>query len=118
MGTLFVYTYTQQNNIRATSFIFPLIITKVRPSSFKIISWPKLEVSALFQSAQHVRNMFSYKSVNGTNKARTKDSKKNGNFKKKKKKKKKKKMSKINKKKDRILTPKWTFFTIPENFFV
>ena len=46
-----------------TSFIFPLIITKIRPSSFKIISWEKLEVSALFQSAQHVRNMSSYKTV-------------------------------------------------------
>ena len=57
--------YSPQNNLRATSFIFPLIITKMRPSSFKIISWAKLEVSALFQSAQHVRNMFSYKSVNG-----------------------------------------------------
>ena len=72
--------YTPQNNLRATSFIFPLIITKMRPSSFKIISWANLEVSALFQSAQHVRNMFSYKSVNDTNNARPKDSKKNGNF--------------------------------------
>ena len=73
-------TYTPQNNLRATSFIFPLIITKMRPSSFKIISWAKLEVSALFQSAHHVRNMFSYKSFNGTNNARPKDSTKNGNF--------------------------------------
>ena len=40
----------------------------------------KTEVSVLFQSAEHVRNMFSYKSVNGTNNARPKDSKKNGNF--------------------------------------
>ena len=72
--------YTPQNNLRATSFIFPLIITKMRPSSFKIISWAKLEVSALFQSAKHVCNMFSYKSVSGTNNARPKDSKKNGNF--------------------------------------
>ena len=82
--------YTPQNNLRTTSFISPLIITKMRPSSFTIISWTKLEVSALFQSAQHVRNMFSYKSVNGTNNARPKDSKKNGNFQKKKTKKKKK----------------------------
>ena len=29
--------HTQQNNLRATIFIFPLIITKMRPSSFKII---------------------------------------------------------------------------------
>ena len=50
------------------------------------ISWAKLEVSAQFQSAQHVHNMFSFKSVNDTNNARPKDSKKNGNFKKKKKK--------------------------------
>ena len=75
-----IYIYTPQNNLRTTSFIFPLIITKMRPSSFKIISWAKLEVSAPFQSAQRVRNMFSYKSVNGTNNARPKDSKKNGNF--------------------------------------
>ena len=75
-----IQTYTPQNNLWATIFIFPLIITKMRPSSFKIISWAKLEVSALFQSAQHVRNMFSYKSVNGTNNARPKDYKKNGNF--------------------------------------
>ena len=72
------FIYTPQNNLRATSFIFPLIITKMRPLCFKIISWAKLEVSALFQSAQHVRNMFSYKSVNGTNNARPKDSKKTG----------------------------------------
>ena len=72
--------YTPQNNLRATSFIFPLIITKMQPSSFKIISWAKLKVSALFQSAQHVRNIFSYKSVNGTNNTRPNDSKKNGNF--------------------------------------
>ena len=32
------------------------------------------------QSAQQVHNMFSYKSVNGTNNARPTDSKKNGNF--------------------------------------
>ena len=60
-----------------------MIITKMRPLSFKIISWAKLEVSALFQSAQHVRNMFSYKSVNGNNNARPNDSKKNENFQKK-----------------------------------
>ena len=65
-----------QNNLRTTSFISPLIITKMRPSSFTIISWTKLEVSALFQSAQHVRNMFSYQSVNCTNNARPKESKK------------------------------------------
>ena len=94
--------YTQQNNLRATSFIFPLIITKMRPSSFEIISWAKLEVSALFQSAQHVRNMSSYKSVNGTNNARPKDSKTNGNFQKKKNKKKKNKT----KKNKRFFTPK------------
>ena len=82
----FLSIYTPQNNLRTTSFISPLIITKMRPSSFTIISWTKLEVSALFQSAQHVRNMFSYKSVNGTNNARSKDSKKNGNNPKKKKK--------------------------------
>ena len=76
----FYSKYTPQNNLRATSFIFPLIITKMRASSFKIISWAKLEVSALFQSAQRVRNMFNYKSVNGTNNARLKDSMKNGNF--------------------------------------
>ena len=75
-----VTQYTPQNNLRATSFIFPFIITKMRPASFKIISLAKLEVVALFQSAQHVRNMFSYKSVNGTNNARPKDSKKNGIF--------------------------------------
>ena len=75
-----VCNYTIQNNLRPTSFIFPLIITKMRPSRFKIISWAKLEVSALFQSAQHVCNVFSYKSVNGTNNARPNDSKKNGNF--------------------------------------
>ena len=69
-----------QNNLRTTSFISPLIITKMRPSSFTIISWTKLEVSALFQSAQYVRNMFSYQSVNCTNNARPKESKKNGNF--------------------------------------
>ena len=86
---IIIIVYTQQNNLRATSFIFPLIITKMRPSSSKIISWAKLEVSALFQSAQHVRNVFSYKSVNGTNNARPKESKKNGNLQKKKKKKKK-----------------------------
>ena len=74
-------------SLRTTSFISPLIITKMRPSSFTIISWTILEVSALFQSAQHVRNMFSYKSVNGTYNARPKDSKKNGNFQKKQKKK-------------------------------
>ena len=74
------FMYTPQNNLMATSFIFPLIITKMRPSSFKIISWAKREVSALFQSAQHVRNMFSCKSVNGTNNTRPKDSKKNGDF--------------------------------------
>ena len=51
----------------------------MRPSSYTIILWTKLEVLALFQSAQHVRNMFSYKSVNGTNNARPKDSKENGN---------------------------------------
>ena len=72
--------YTPQNNLKTTSFIFPLIITKMRPISFKIISWAKLEVSALFQSAQHVCNMFSYKNVNGTNNARPKGSKKNRNF--------------------------------------
>ena len=78
-----IYIYiisTQQNNLRTTSFIFHLIITKLRPSSFKIISWAKLEVSALFQSADNVLNMFSYKSVNGTNNARPKDSKRNRNF--------------------------------------
>ena len=75
--------YTQQNNLRTTSFISLLIITKMRPSSFTIISWTKLEVSALFQSAQRVRNMFSYKSVNSTNNARPKHSKKNGKFQKK-----------------------------------
>ena len=52
----------------------------MRPLSFKIISWAKLEVSALFQSHQHVRNMFSYKNVNGTKNARPKGSKKSGNF--------------------------------------
>ena len=73
----------------------------MRPSGFEIISWAKLEVSALFQSAQHVRSMFSYKSVNGTNNARPKSSKKNGNFQKK------------------IFYPKMMFFfIIPENFFV
>ena len=72
--------YIQQNNLRATSFIFPVIITKMRPSNFKIISWPKLEVSALFQSAQRVCNVLGYKRVNGTNNARPKGSKKNGNF--------------------------------------
>ena len=41
-----------------------------------------MEVSALFQSAQHVRNMFSYKSVNGTNNARPKDSTKKRELKK------------------------------------
>ena len=86
------FIYTPQNNLRATSFIFPLIITKMRPLSFKIISWAKLDVSALFQSAQHVRNMFSYKSVNGTNNARPKVSKKNGNFQK------------------TSFIPKWSFF--------
>ena len=62
----YVEYYTPQNNLRATSFIFPLISTKMRPSSFKIISWAKVKVSALFQSAQNVRNIFSYKSVNST----------------------------------------------------
>ena len=52
----------------------------MQPSSFTIISWTKLEVSALFQSAQQVRNMITHKSVNGTNNARPEDSKKNGNF--------------------------------------
>ena len=75
---IYLFIYTPQNNLRTTSFISPLIITKMRPSSFTIISWTKLEVSALFQSAQHVRTMFSYKSVNGTNNARPKDSKKTG----------------------------------------
>ena len=51
----------------------------MRPSSFIVNSWTKLEVSALFQSGQHVRNMFSYKSANGNNNARPRDSKKNGN---------------------------------------
>ena len=101
------FTYTQQNNLRATSFIFPLIITIMRPSSFKIILWAKLEVAALFQSAQHVRNMSSYKSVNGTNIARPKDSKKNG-FQKKQKKKKQKK------KKNDFLPQNEVFFTIAE----
>ena len=86
-----LYKYTPQNNLRTTSFISPLINTKMRPSSFTIISWTKLEVLALFQSTQYVRNMFSYKSVIGTNNARPKDSKKNGNLKKKNKKKNKKK---------------------------
>ena len=98
-----LYLYTQQNNSRATSFIFHLIIIKMRPSDFKIVSWAKLEVSALFQSPKCVRNMFSYKSVNGTNNTRPTDSKKNENFK---------------KKKNMIFTSKWTFSTIPENFFV
>ena len=75
----YIIKYTPQNNLRTTSFISPLIITKMQPSSFSIISWTKLEVSALLQSAQHVCNMFSYKSVNDTNNARPKDSKKNGN---------------------------------------
>ena len=81
--SIYVCMYTPQNNLRTTSFICPLIITKMRPSRFTVISWTKLEVSALFQSAQHVRNMFSYKSVNGTTNARPNDSKKNSNFKKK-----------------------------------
>ena len=51
----------------------------------------KTGVSALFQPAQHVRNMFSYKSVNDTYNARPKDSMKKCEFPKKKKKKKKKK---------------------------
>ena len=50
----------------------------------------KTGVSALFQPAQHVRNMFSYKSVNDTYNARPKDSMKKCEFPKKKKKKKKK----------------------------
>ena len=72
--------YTPQNNLRTTSFISPLIITKMQPSSFTIISWTKLEDSALFQSAQQVR----YKSVSDTNNAKPKDSKKNVHFQKKK----------------------------------
>ena len=91
--------YTPQNNLKATSFIFPLIITKMRPSRLKIISWAKLEVSALFQSAQRVFNMSSYKSVNGTNNTRPKDCKKNGNF------------------QNNVFNPKMKFFTIPEKFF-
>ena len=79
-GLIVKLIYTPQNNLRSTSFISPLIIAKMQPSSFTIISWTKLEVSALFQSALHVRNMFSYKSVNGTNNARPEDSKKIGNF--------------------------------------
>ena len=79
-GLIVKLIYTPQNNLRATSFISPLIVAKMQPSSITIISWTKLEVSALFQSAQYVRNMFSYKSVNGTNNARPDDSKKNGNF--------------------------------------
>ena len=75
--------YTPQNNLRTTSFISPLVIPEMRPSSFTNISWKKLEVSALFQSAQHVRSMFSYKTVNATNNTRPKDSKKNGYFQKK-----------------------------------
>ena len=50
---------TQQNNLRATSFIFHLIIIKMQPSSFKIISWAKLEVSKPFSisstCSQHVQ---------------------------------------------------------------
>ena len=38
-----------------------------------------MEVSTLVLSAQHVRNMFNL-SVNGTDNARPKDFKKNGNF--------------------------------------
>ena len=83
----------------------------MQPLSFKIISLAKLDVSALFQSAQRVRNMFSYKSVNGTNNARPNDSNKNGNLKKKKKQKKKKK-------KKTFFTQNEVFFTIPEKFFV
>ena len=93
----------------------------MRSSSFTIISWTKLEVSALFQSAQHVRNKFCYNSVNDNN-ARPKDSKKNGNFKNKKQlqqKKTNKKQNKTKKKKKTIFTPKGSFFffIIPEFFF-
>ena len=73
----------------------------MRPLSFKIISWAKLEVSALFQSAQHVRNMFSYKSVNGTNNAKPNDSKKKREF-----------------PENDFLPQNKVFFTIPEKFFV
>ena len=59
-----------------------------------------MEVSALFQAAQHVCNMFSYKSVNGINNARPKDSKKNGNSPK------------------MVLPQNEVLFTIPEKFFV
>ena len=50
----------------------------MRPSSFKIISWAKLEVSALYFN--QLKMFASYKSVSGTNNARPKDSKEKGNF--------------------------------------
>ena len=62
-------------------------------------------MTALFQSAQHVCNMFSYKRVSGTDNARPKDSKKNGNFQKNKNKKK----PKTNKQKNDFY-PKMKFF--------
>ena len=72
----------------------------MRPSSFKIISWAKLEVSALYFNQL---NMFaSYKSVNDTNNARPKDSKEKGNF----------------QNNDFYPKMKLFFFTIPEKFFV
>ena len=54
----FLFFYTPQNNLRATSFIFPLIITNMQPSDFKIISWANLEVSPISISStysQHVQ---------------------------------------------------------------
>ena len=92
-----------------TSFIFPLIITKIRPSSFKIISWEKLEVSALFQSAQHVRNMFSYRSVKAPTTPDQKILRKTEISTKKKKKKKKKQQQKKKNKNKTIFYPKMKF---------
>ena len=69
--------YTHRNNLRATSFIFPLIITKMRPSSFKIISWAKNWKS---QPYFNQLNMFATCSAIKVSMAPTKDSNKNGNF--------------------------------------
>ena len=72
--------YTPQNNLRTTSFISLLIITKMRPSSFTIISRTKLESQPYFNQF----NMFATCSATKVSMAPTtpdqKDSKKNGNF--------------------------------------
>ena len=47
---IYAYIYTPQNNLRISSFIFPLFNTEIDVNSFRVNLWAKAKFAAVFDN--------------------------------------------------------------------